>query len=200
MCACVCVFIRAKGLDGRERRWCSAAHTSMRRGKDCSQHTDTHIHTRISRALLFLPDTHTYCAHLVTDPSIRLGVFNPFMFGNFIHVERWGLRGVCCVYVALCVCVCFIFFIPLPFNSIYLLLCVAISLSISPYIFLFIYFYPSLFPSRLSCVHSAPLKAGLHVLVSDWPQSKKMMSFLVGRCVSPHMHRGGRIEGRDPGS
>lgn len=57
-------------------------------------------------------------------------------------------------------------------------------------------------PLCLSCVHNAPLKAGLHVLPSDWLPSKTMMSFLVGRCVSPpmHTHSGGRTEGRNPGS
>lgn len=32
------------------------------------------------------------------------------------------------------------------------------------------------------------MKAGLHVLASDWLQSKRMMSFLDGRCVSSPMH------------
>ncbi len=74
-----------------------------------------------------------------------------------------------------------------PFSvslTLYFTIChlsVSLSNCLSPYLFLSL-------SLRLSCVHNTPLKAGLHVLASDWLQSKKMMSFSVGWCVSFHIH------------
>lgn len=75
----------------------------------------------------------------------------------------------------------------------YLLAPFGFSLSVYPVISVSVFLFSS-------CVHSTPPKAGLHVLASDWLQSKKVMSFLVGRCVALRMRRGERIEGRDPAS
>lgn len=69
--------------------------------------------------------------------------------------------------------------------SLHLSLCLFIHLSI--FMCLPSYFCISFSPC-LSCVHNTPLKAGLHVLASDWLRSKKMMSFSVGRCVPSHTH------------
>lgn len=94
------------------------------------------------------------------------------------------------IYSSICLSIC-----------LYVRICVCLACYLSPYLFLSVSF-----SSCLSCVHNTPLKAGLHVLASDWLRSKKMMSFLVGRCISFHIHthtdtqRGERIEGRDPGS
>ena len=67
----------------------------------------------------------------------------------------------------------------------------SISLSIQTSVHLSLSFFLSV---RLSCVHNTPLKAGLHVLASDWLQCKKMMSFL-GERNHTHTHTQSREKG-----